>query len=106
MSRPGSESGTSSDPARTFPGESRGPAKRASLDPGFLRGTSDRLAEQRHRFLVQFPRRRGDDSAAGEIVASPPVADHAAGAADDRSEEHTSELQSLMRSSFAVLCLN
>src|SRR3546814_6073577 len=25
---------------------------------------------------------------------------------DDRSEEHTSELQSLMRSSYAVLCLN
>src|SRR3546814_7963758 len=26
-------------------------------------------------------------------------------AADDRSEEHTSELQSLMRSSYAVFCL-
>src|SRR3546814_8821149 len=25
---------------------------------------------------------------------------------DDRSEEHTSELQSLMRSSYAVFCLN
>src|SRR3546814_9914309 len=28
-----------------------------------------------------------------------------AGGADDRSEEHTSELQSLMRSSYAVFCL-
>src|SRR3546814_7803325 len=28
-----------------------------------------------------------------------------AGTADDRSEEHTSELQSLMRSSYAVFCL-
>src|SRR3546814_1676299 len=29
----------------------------------------------------------------------------AAGLADDRSEEHTSELQSLMRISYAVFCL-
>src|SRR3546814_6773396 len=29
----------------------------------------------------------------------------ALGAGDDRSEEHTSELQSLMRSSYAVFCL-
>src|SRR3546814_10003094 len=28
------------------------------------------------------------------------------GMSDDRSEEHTSELQSLMRSSYAVFCLN
>src|SRR3546814_6499195 len=33
-----------------------------------------------------------------------PRADHA-GAADHRSEEHTSELQSLMRNSYAVFCL-
>src|SRR3546814_2132263 len=31
--------------------------------------------------------------------------DSAAGAARDRSEEHTSELQSLMRISYAVFCL-
>src|SRR3546814_2948554 len=31
--------------------------------------------------------------------------DHAAVAEDGRSEEHTSELQSLMRISYAVLCL-
>src|SRR3546814_2762616 len=30
----------------------------------------------------------------------------AGAAADDRSEEHTSELQSLMRISYAVFCLN
>src|SRR3546814_9738032 len=29
-----------------------------------------------------------------------------AGACTDRSEEHTSELQSLMRNSYAVFCLN
>src|SRR3546814_1403673 len=31
---------------------------------------------------------------------------HQRGAAHDRSEEHTSELQSLMRISYAVFCLN
>src|SRR3546814_6749482 len=30
---------------------------------------------------------------------------HAAGTGDGRSEEHTSELQSLMRTSYAVFCL-
>src|SRR3546814_3791781 len=33
------------------------------------------------------------------------VRDHAGGPAGDRSEEHTSELQSLMRISYAVFCL-
>src|SRR3546814_13373077 len=33
------------------------------------------------------------------------VRDHHLGAAADRSEEHTSELQSLMRISYAVFCL-
>src|SRR3546814_5260924 len=31
--------------------------------------------------------------------------DHAAGDKNERSEEHTSELQSLMRTSYAVCCL-
>src|SRR3546814_2958308 len=38
---------------------------------------------------------KGDGDAAKPIVAKP-----------DRSEEHTSELQSLMRISYAVFCLN
>src|SRR3546814_4147007 len=33
------------------------------------------------------------------------MAEHGLGAAADRSEEHTSELQSLMRISYAVFCL-
>src|SRR3546814_8088590 len=33
------------------------------------------------------------------------IGDHAANLAVDRSEEHTSELQSLMRISYAVFCL-
>src|SRR3546814_16237407 len=40
--------------------------------------------------------------ASDEIVV---VCDHAVVIADDRSEEHTSELQSLMRISYAVFCL-
>src|SRR3546814_4083298 len=45
------------------------------------------------------PRRSGDlRIAAGEYVATAEAAHH-------RSEEHTSELQSLMRISYAVFCL-
>src|SRR3546814_6581607 len=45
--------------------------------------------------------------AATAPVVAPRVLDDEAFArvADDRSEEHTSELQSLMRNSYAVLCL-
>src|SRR3546814_1701812 len=44
------------------------------------------FASRRRQYQRQFQFRRG-------------------GVADDRSEEHTSELQSLMRSSYAVFCL-
>src|SRR3546814_9809277 len=37
--------------------------------------------------------------------AVPQVAGHRPGGHHDRSEEHTSELQSLMRTSYAVFCL-
>src|SRR3546814_2238309 len=43
----------------------------------------------------------GTDLPAGDAPAPPPPADWYA----DRSEEHTSELQSLMRISYAVFCL-
>src|SRR3546814_4337556 len=47
------------------------------------------------------------DGAAGDVVAVRPaeVADRADVDVADRSEEHTSELQSLMRISYAVFCL-
>src|SRR3546814_10761780 len=49
------------------------------------------------------------DDTAGELVLDAPetpASDYRpAGAADPRSEEHTSELQSLMRISYAVFCL-
>src|SRR3546814_17536513 len=39
------------------------------------------------------------------VVAGDPVDDALEGVVDGRSEEHTSELQSLMRISYAVFCL-
>src|SRR3546814_5739074 len=41
----------------------------------------------------------------GDIFAVAAIAGRLRGVADDRSEEHTSELQSLMRMSYAVFCL-
>src|SRR3546814_5259209 len=48
-----------------------------------------------------------DSIAAGEIVATPEreTLSEASTGAVERSEEHTSELQSLMRISYAVFCL-
>src|SRR3546814_8544174 len=56
----------------------------------------------------------GAGAVAGEVVSGSPVTGAAIGAVggaivgaatDDRSEEHTSELQSLMRISYAAFCL-
>src|SRR3546814_7856021 len=47
-------------------------------------------------------RRRRDEGAGGDGVQDHPDGSERRG----RSEEHTSELQSLMRLSYAVLCLN
>src|SRR3546814_1163232 len=58
-----------------------GQPRDAAVDPGRLCAAADHLGDRSH-----FPR----PSAAG---------------ADPRSEEHTSELQSLMRISYAVFCL-
>src|SRR3546814_8776215 len=51
------------------------------------------------------PRRR-DRRRARRPSASPDPASRASRTAPRRSEEHTSELQSLMRISYAVFCLN
>src|SRR3546814_1676052 len=46
----------------------------------------------------------GDDAPLDQLEAAEPLAGRL-GAAHGRSEEHTSELQSLMRISYAVFCL-
>src|SRR3546814_2767317 len=83
---------------RRHPGDDPGPAGRRP-------GADGDLADPR---VCRRPRRRGD-------LRTTPVA--CLGAGEDRprgawhreprrSEEHTSELQSLMRISYAVFCLN
>src|SRR3546814_1776588 len=75
----------------------------------------DEVAGEDHRFPFQFPRRplgrfaiRVADHDARAMLAQQfgrGAADAPRSARDDRSEEHTSELQSLMRISYAVFCL-
>src|SRR3546814_5406241 len=48
---------------------------------------------------------RSEGEAREEGRADPALVDHCLERADRRSEEHTSELQSLMRNSYAVFCL-
>src|SRR3546814_8928622 len=64
------------------------------------------------RVLCLFEKRRrravlDDDAAVGEVDVVGDLAGeaHLVGDQDARSEEHTSELQSLMRISYAVFCL-
>src|SRR3546814_4238029 len=66
-----------------------------------------RLAKQHH----QHHRRQGEEGGKADEIADLLIADAAEhmgerlSRADERSEEHTSELQSLMRISYAVFCL-
>src|SRR3546814_8136235 len=76
---------------------------------GLMRLARDQLAiGQRlggavHRHLVHA--RRGDELALRLRLAFARASRHAAFPARLRSEEHTTELQSLMRISYAVFCL-
>src|SRR3546814_5333148 len=67
------------------------------------------LMAVRARDLFALLARVGNENAAGEYYLPDIVmlasADGRASAVIERSEEHTSELQSLMRISYAVLCL-
>src|SRR3546814_6592041 len=56
------------------------------------------------RILVPSLRDHGDVSSSALILPRRSRS-HSRGSSRDRSEEHTSELQSLMRISYAVLCL-
>src|SRR3546814_8044363 len=72
-----------------------------------LRGVADQPGRVAH--LVHDVVAGVDAGAAGDALVLQAVADVDAGRADlhadGRSEEHTSELQSLMRISYAVFCL-
>src|SRR3546814_5568864 len=68
-------------------------------------------AECREHRVVTLPRQLGIGARTGIFDRAPdddaawPFVERAARVRDQRSEEHTSELQSLMRTSYAVFCL-
>src|SRR3546814_4664892 len=64
--------------------------------------SSHRIIDKGNRIKVKKAGRRIGDCAGAFIVDSPKKAAQGRG---QRSEEHTSELQSLMRISYAVFCL-
>src|SRR3546814_6251481 len=73
-------------------------AREIGEDAKFARGEVDRLAAAPHRLTEQIDLEIAD--------AQPGLRDYRGAApAQHRSEEHTSELQSLMRISYAVFCL-
>src|SRR3546814_6484548 len=75
--------------------------RRGANDRGRARGRSrDRAADDRDRAALA---RHGER--AGQLLAVPKFSDEHHRRARSRSEEHTSELQSLMRISYAVFCL-
>src|SRR3546814_1497994 len=63
-----------------------------------------RLVGDEHQLMRLRRREAGDDRAVAADIVD--IGDALAAAAGTRSEEHTSELQSLMRISYAVFCLN
>src|SRR3546814_4482661 len=109
--RGGEDGAASLGPGR--PTRSRGPAA-GRLDGGARR----HLPCQRHGAAFPAARREPRSRARGLgvrpcvaaaarpfLAADPPRTSRGAGVGADRSEEHTSELQSLMRTSYAVFCL-
>src|SRR3546814_4866405 len=87
-------------------GENRGLEHHHALLAGFLVQNVRQIAEaglEAHhpRFPKRIDRRVGH---LAEVLAEE-VADAARLVGNDRSEEHTSELQSLMRNSYDVFCL-
>src|SRR3546814_6390742 len=76
---------------------------RCDRNPGpQVRQLRPHLADARRRWRVRAP---GPSPRAVVAAAAGVVAGAARGAGAARSEEHTSELQSLMRISYAVFCL-
>src|SRR3546814_4243616 len=65
----------------------------------------DRTRPARRALPVGLPRTRGDGPPGGDRRLVSSRGSPAPAGMDPRSEEHTSELQSLMRISYAVFCL-
>src|SRR3546814_5546225 len=91
-------------------GKARGMARhfRSGLDTMMREAELEELEkqwrEQNEAIMREFPRVDGDDNPPMiPATAPPPDAANADNAA--RSDEHTSELQSLMRNSYAFFCL-
>src|SRR3546814_5963461 len=86
-------------------GDSRAPADDAGGHHHRLHSDDVRFrADPRIRALAVRPVRAGGDREL-DRAANRPAHDRAVARSADRSEEHTSELQSLMRISYAVFCL-
>src|SRR3546814_4371045 len=80
----------------------------ALVDPGTGAGAIERVGEMGQANLGAMPRFRGNLAVTytrGPFSITPQLNFISAGKQDNRSEEHTSELQSLMRISYAVFCL-
>src|SRR3546814_1787931 len=85
-------------PAHEAPREPEGPQRSAGLEAARLFESEAAARSQRSR--------RGHNRAADGYAGAAPVQVRSPVAGDGlRSEEHTSELQSLMRISYAVFCL-
>src|SRR3546814_3326556 len=72
------------------------------LDRGIFRQLLAATEDGKHLAIDEFFQERRID---GVETPLPGIGRQAAKSADHRSEEHTSELQSLMRISYAVFCL-
>src|SRR3546814_7393453 len=108
-----------------IPGESRGPCDAGArhLDPGFRRGSLtfpegiivdqvrgdeeaiEPFQARRRRHLQDRRLDKRRDSRANRTYREHVMRESSSPLAGLRSEEHTSELQSLMRISYAVFCL-
>src|SRR3546814_2889838 len=79
----------------------RGDQRRHLGDRGLAEGIEIIHEKASHKYSL-----RAAGAGGGDAEAPPPLPNHAVPKSrKGRSEEHTSELQSLMRSSYAVFCL-
>src|SRR3546814_9926347 len=83
----------------------RRPPRSTRTDTLFPYTTLFRSGRRRNQKIGRDPVQRRASAAERKPVAAHQVRRHPAVARISRSEEHTSELQSLMRISYAVFCL-